>query len=115
MLSGFSSRFVSKVQHKNAENISTKLKSDGCKICNSSTTVMCINCNVKIYVDHWDRHKACMKGITLRDVLREVHTAHDGLDLKTSLSLCLKDFLRSRQTVIRHHSRESSSLSLLFA
>ena len=30
---------------------------NSCKICGSTTTTTCQNCNVRICIDHWNRHK----------------------------------------------------------
>jgi hypothetical protein len=30
---------------------------NSCKICGSTTTATCLNCNVSICIDHWNRHK----------------------------------------------------------
>jgi hypothetical protein len=30
---------------------------NSCKICGSTTTATCLNCNVRICTDHWNRHK----------------------------------------------------------
>jgi hypothetical protein len=80
------------VQHENVEVISTKIEGDGCEICNSNMTVTCVNCNVKICINHWDKHKAeiHMKGVSLWDLLKEVNTAQNGLDFKTSVRYLFK-------------------------
>lgn len=66
----------------------------GGKICDTITTVRCINCNVTVPIIHWDKHKAevHMKSISFFRLLKEIDTADDGLGLKTSIRYIFKRF-----------------------
>jgi hypothetical protein len=63
-----------------------------CELCNTITTITCINCSVGVCVEHWNTHVAevHMKGISLRNIFKEATAVHDGLDLKTCLKYMFK-------------------------
>jgi hypothetical protein len=63
-----------------------------CELCNTITTITCINCSVRVCVEHWNTHviEVHMKGISLRNIIKEATVVHDGLDLKTCLKYMFK-------------------------
>lgn len=86
---------ISSLKDNNISNLDTRFRVENenrCKICNTITTITCVNCSVGVCVEHWNIHKtqAHMKDISFRDILKEAYAQHDGLDLKTCLKYMFK-------------------------
>lgn len=64
----------------------------GDKISNPIITVTCLNCNERVSVSQWNRHKTevHMKGISLFSLLKETETVSDGLNVMTCLKYVFK-------------------------
>lgn len=66
---------------------------NGQKIHNTITAVTCINCNVRVPIAKWNKHKkeVHMKGISsLRNILNGIDSVDDGLDLRTCIKYIFK-------------------------
>ena len=84
------SSYSSRKDNNNGSNLKKQFKPEnGQKVCNTITTVTCINCNVRVPITQWNRHKkeVHMNGISsFRNILNGTDSVDDGLDLK----ICIK-------------------------
>jgi hypothetical protein len=62
------------------------------KISDIISTVTCLNCNVKVPITHWNKHKTevHMKGVSFLRLLKEIESVDDGLNLKTCIKYMFK-------------------------
>lgn len=88
------SSYSSRKDNSNGSDSKKQFKPEnGQKVRNTITTVTCINCNVRVPLDQWNKHKkeVHMKSISsFRNIFKGMDSVDDGLDLKTCIKYMFK-------------------------